>query len=108
MYKLFISLRYLRTRKIVLFAVAGVAVGVMTLIVVLSVMNGFDRELRSRIRGTLAHIIVLKGGMNGIGDYRQVIGQIKAFEHVAACAPYIEGPALIKIRGSKEFVYFKG
>ena len=46
--------------------------------------------------------------MNGIGDYRQVIGQIKAFEHVAACAPYIEGPALIKIRGSKEFVYFKG
>lgn len=108
MYKLFISLRYLRTRKIVLFAVAGVAVGVMTLIVVLSVMNGFDRELRSRIRGTLAHIIVLKGGMNGIGDYPQVIEKIKTFDHVAACAPYIEGPALIKIRGSKEFVYFKG
>lgn len=108
MYKLFISLRYLRTRKIVLFAVAGVAVGVMTLIVVLSVMNGFDRELRSRIRGTLAHIIVLKGGLYGIGDYRQVIEQIKTFDHVTACAPYIEGPALIKLRGSKEFVYFKG
>lgn len=73
MYNLFISLRYLRNRKISFFAVAGVAVGVMTLIVVLSVMNGFDQELRSRIRGTLAHIIILKGGMYGLEDYKQVI-----------------------------------
>ncbi|MCF6158146.1 MAG: FtsX-like permease family protein [wastewater metagenome] len=108
MYKLFISLRYLRSRKISFFAVAGVAVGVMTLIVVLSVMNGFDRELRSRIRGTLAHIIVTKGGMYGLDNYKQVIEKIKDFDHVAACAPYVEGPALIKIRGRKEFVYFKG
>ncbi len=108
MYNLFISLRYLRSRKISFFAVAGVAVGVMTLIVVLSVMNGFDQELRNRIRGTLAHIIILKGGMYGLEDYQQVIEKVKAFEHVTACAPYIEGPALIKLRGRKEFVYFKG
>lgn len=108
MYKLFISLRYLRNRKISFFAVAGVAVGVMTLIVVLSVMNGFDRELRNRIRGTLAHIIVSKGGMYGLENYKQVVEKIKAFDHVIACAPYIEGPALIKLRGRKEFVYFKG
>ncbi len=108
MYKLFISLRYLRTRKISFFAVAGVAVGVMTLIVVLSVMNGFDQELRCRIRGTLAHIIVLKGGMYGLEDYKRVMEEIKTFEHVAACSPYVEGPALIKLRGRKEFAYFKG
>ncbi len=53
MYKLLVSLRYLRRKKITFFAVAGVAVGVMTLIVVLSVMSGFDKELRSKIRGTL-------------------------------------------------------
>jgi len=108
MYNLFISLRYLRNRKISYFAVAGVAVGVMTLIVVLSVMNGFDQELRSRIRGTLAHIIILKGGMYGLEDYQKVIEKTKTFDHVTACAPYVEGPALIKLRGRKEFVYFKG
>ena len=108
MYILFVSLRYLRSRKISFFAIAGVAVGVMTLIVVMSVMNGFDHELRSRIRGTLAHIVILKGGIYGLEDYQQVIEKVNTFEHVAACAPYVEGPALIKLRGRKEFVYFKG
>ena len=108
MYILFVSLRYLRSRKISFFAIAGVAVGVMTLIVVMSVMNGFDHELRNRIRGTLAHIIILKGGMYGLEDYKQVIEKVNTFEHVTACAPYVEGPALIKLRGRKEFVYFKG
>src|SRR3972149_8494125 len=108
MYKLFITLRYLRSRKISLFAVAGVAVGVMTLIVVLSVMNGFDQELRSRIRGTLTHIIITKGGMYGLENYAQVMEKVKTTEHVSSCAPFVEGPALIKIRGRKEFVYFKG
>ncbi len=108
MYKLFISLRYLRRKKITFFAVAGVAVGVMTLIVVLSVMNGFDKELRSKIRGTLAHIVVLKRGIYGFDNYEEVINKIKSFEHVEACAPYIEGPALLNVRGAKEFAYFKG
>ncbi|MDQ1271670.1 MAG: lipoprotein-releasing system permease protein [Planctomycetota bacterium] len=108
MYNLFVSLRYLRSRKISFFAIAGVAVGVMTLIVVLSVMNGFDQELRSRIRGTLAHIIVLKGGIYGLEDHKHVIEKIKTFDHVVACSPYVEGPALIKLRNRKEFVYFKG
>ncbi|MFQ5963311.1 MAG: FtsX-like permease family protein [Candidatus Scalinduaceae bacterium] len=108
MYKLFISLRYLRRKKITFFAVAGVTVGVMTLIVVLSVMNGFGKELRTKIRGTLAHIIVLKRGIYGFENYKEVIDKIKSFEHVESCAPYIEGPALLNIRGAKEFAYFKG
>ncbi len=108
MYKLFISLRYLRRKKITFFAVAGVAVGVMTLIVVLSVMSGFDKELRSKIRGTLAHIIVMKRGIYGFENYEEIINRIKSFEHVQACAPYIEGPALLNVRGAKVFAYFKG
>lgn len=108
MYKLFISLRYLRRKKITFFAVAGVAVGVMTLIVVLSVMSGFDKELRTKIKGTLAHIIVAKRGVYGLDNYKEVIKKIESFEHVKACSPYIEGPALLNIRGAKEFTYFKG
>ncbi len=108
MYKLFICFRYLRRKKITFFAVAGVAVGVMTLIVVLSVMSGFDKELRLKIRGTLAHIIVQKRGIYGLNNYEEVIKLIESFEHVKACAPYIEGPALLNVRGAKEFTYFKG
>ena len=108
MYKLFVSLRYLRRKKITFFAIAGVAVGVMTLVVVLSVMNGFDKELRSKIRGTLAHLIVQKRGIYGLNNYKEVIKKIESFEHVKTCAPYIEGPALLNIRGAKEFTYFKG
>ena len=108
MYKLFISLRYLRRKRITFFAIAGVAVGVMTLIVVLSVMNGFDKELRAKIRGTLAHVIVMKRGVYGLNNYKEVIKMIESFEHVESCSPYIEGPALLNIRGAKEFTYFKG
>ncbi|MCP5002523.1 MAG: ABC transporter permease [Planctomycetes bacterium] len=108
MYKLFISFRYLRRKKIIFFAVAGVAVGVMTLIVVMSVMSGFDKELRSKIRGTLAHIIVSKSGLYGLNNYEKVLSRIQSLEHVDACAPYIEGPALINIKGTKQFVYFRG
>lgn len=108
MYKLFISLRYLRKKKVTFIAVAGVAIAVMTLIVVLSVMKGFDRELRSRIRGTLAHIIIFKNGMYGFDNYKEIMDMMKSFAHVEACAPYIEGPALMRKRGVKEFVYFKG
>ncbi len=71
-------------------------------------MSGFDKELRSKIRGTLAHIVVLKRGIYGFDNYENVINKIKSFEHVEACAPYIEGPALLNVRGAKEFTYFKG
>ncbi len=80
----------------------------MTLIVVMSVMSGFDKELRSKIRGTLAHIIVSKSGLYGLNNYEKVLSRIQSLEHVDACAPYIEGPALINIKGTKQFVYFRG
>lgn len=108
MYKILISLRYLRKKKVTFIAVAGIAIGVMTLIVVLSVMKGFDKELRMRIRGTLAHIVIFKNGMYGFENYKDIIERLKSFEHIKACAPYVEGPALMRKRGTKEFVYFKG
>ena len=108
MYKIFVSLRYLRKKKVTFIALAGIAIGVMTLVVVLSVMKGFDKELRMRIRGTLAHIIIYKNGMYGFDNYKEIMETLKSFDHVESCAPYIEGPALMRKRGTKEFVYFKG
>lgn len=108
MYETFISLRYLKKKKSCYIAIAAIAISVMTYIVVLSVMSGFDKELRMRIRGTLAHVIVLKGGIYGFNDYKEIMERIKTVKHVKACAPFVEGPALLRVRGTKEFAYFKG
>jgi lipoprotein-releasing system permease protein len=109
MYKFFIALRYLKKKKSSYIAIAAVVLSVMTYIVVLSVMSGFDRELRMRIRGTLAHVIILKmGGLYAFDNYKEVMETLKGFEHVKASAPFMEGPALARIRGSREFAYFRG
>ena len=56
MYKLFMAFRYLRAHRILYFSIAGVAFGLMTLVVVTSVMGGFSRDLRDRIRGMQINI----------------------------------------------------
>ncbi|MFN3486829.1 MAG: hypothetical protein ACK44W_15285, partial [Planctomycetota bacterium] len=58
MYKLFMAFRYLRAHRIVYFSIAGVALGIMTLVVVTSIMGGFSRDMRARIRGMLTDIVV--------------------------------------------------
>ncbi len=65
MYKLVLCLRYLRTRWIALASIVSVTLGVATLIVVNSVMHGFATEMRERVRGVLAHIMI--EGPPGIG-----------------------------------------
>ena len=72
--ELFIGLRYTRAKRrnhfisfISLVSMAGIAVGVMALIVVISVMNGFDNELRTRILGMVSHATIssVDGSMQG-------------------------------------------
>jgi lipoprotein-releasing system permease protein len=58
MYKLFMAFRYLRAHKIIYFSIAGVALGIMTLVVVTSIMGGFSRDMRSRIRGMQTDLVV--------------------------------------------------
>ncbi|MBN1492789.1 MAG: lipoprotein-releasing ABC transporter permease subunit [Candidatus Omnitrophica bacterium] len=101
--ELFIALRYLLRRKkagfislISLISVLGVAVGVMALIVVLSVMSGFDRELKSKIVGINPHVVINKSG--GIEDYEEVIHQIRAMglDKITTISPYVIGQAIIR------------
>ena len=58
MWKLFVALRYIRRRVTTYIAAAGVAIGVMVLVIVLSVMGGFQREFYQQLRGINSHIIV--------------------------------------------------
>lgn len=92
----FIGLRYLRAKRrnhfisfISLISMLGIALGVTTLITVISVMNGFEKELRSRILGAIAHATIQPVD-EALSDWRQVIDQVETHAEVLGAAPYIE------------------
>jgi lipoprotein-releasing system permease protein len=97
---LFVGLRYLRARKgsgfvsFVTFAsVIGVALGVATLIVVLSVMNGFEKELRERLLGLTAHASIQQDG--GLDAWPPLVEQLLEQSEITGAAPYIEQEAIL-------------
>ena len=103
-YELLVGLRYTRTRRgagrnrfvsfIAFVSMAGIALGVALLIVVLSVMNGFQDELRDRILSVASHIEIraLNGAMT---DWPAVAHAAKANPHVEAEAPFVSGQAML-------------
>jgi lipoprotein-releasing system permease protein len=100
-YPLFIGLRYLRAKRqeafvslITAIATLGVAVGVMTLNVVLSVMTGFEEDLRDRILGFNPHILVLSYS-GRIEEHGLVLERIRQVPGVVAAAPFIYGQAMV-------------
>ncbi|MBI3097904.1 MAG: ABC transporter permease [Planctomycetes bacterium] len=106
MYKLFLAFRYLQSRKIVFFAVMGLAVGVMTLIVVTSVMGGFADDLRDRIRGTSAHLNVSTYAGEFIPEPDRLIESIRRIPHVVAVSPKIEW--LVLLGDGKQYAWMVG
>lgn len=99
--ELFVGLRYTRARRrnhfisfISFSSMLGVTLGVAALIVVLSVMNGFERELRQRILGMAAHATI--SGYGGtLADWPALADKANAFEGVVATAPYVQGEAML-------------
>ncbi|MEE9182415.1 MAG: lipoprotein-releasing ABC transporter permease subunit [candidate division NC10 bacterium] len=94
-YEILIGLRYLKSKRreamislITLISSGGVALGVMALIVVLSVMSGFEKDLRDKILGTNAHVVLLRFGEGGITDVDQLLPRITPLPHVTAAAPF--------------------
>lgn len=101
-YELFIAKRYLTARKrskfisiITLISVGGVLVGVAALVIVLSVMNGFETEVRSRIIGTTSHITVFSIEEGGMSDHQEVISQVEKLKDVLAASPFVFAKAAI-------------
>ncbi|GAB4342497.1 MAG: lipoprotein-releasing ABC transporter permease subunit [Candidatus Abyssubacteria bacterium] len=100
-FELFVGLRYLRGKRrnafislITFFSVFGVMIGVMTLIVVLGVMNGFDRRLLKTVLGTTSHVVVSRSG--GVTDYQEIIKEVKALPDVIDAAPFFAGQVLLR------------
>ncbi len=100
-YELFIGLRYTRAKRrnhfisfISLISMLGIALGVAALIVVLSVMNGFQEELRARILGVASHAQV-SGVNNTLADWRAVAAVVGRNPEVKAMAPYVMGQGML-------------
>jgi len=100
-FELFIASRYFLTRRkapfitfITAISVAGIAIGVAALIIVLAVMSGFDAQLQNKIIGVNAHVVVEKPG--GIHDYQGLIKKIERFDGVLAASPILAGQAIFK------------
>lgn len=98
---LFIGLRYTRAKRrtqfisfITLTSILGIALGVTALITVLSVMNGFEAELRERILGMTAHTTISDYDGN-LGDWRILESEIKGAPHVEGAAPFVQGQVMI-------------
>jgi len=96
LYWLALCLRYLRSRRILFFSIAGVGLSVFAVITVLAVMNGFGQHLRSRIRGALSDLVVEGAGVKGFSDYEDIISGIEKIPGVAAVSPHLEGPAIFQ------------
>jgi len=100
-YEWLIGTRYLRSTHrrgfvsfVALMSVCGLMLGVATLIVVLSVMNGFERELRSRILAVTSHATI--AGLNGtLPDWQTVQDAVRRQPGVKAAVPYIESQAML-------------
>jgi lipoprotein-releasing system permease protein len=97
----YIGLRYTRAKRrtqfisfITLTSVLGIALGVTALITVLSVMNGFEAELRERILGMTSHATVT-GKFGQLDDWRELDQKLKGYPHVEGAAPFISGQVMI-------------
>ena len=115
-YELAVGLRYTRARRgsgrntfisfIAFTSMAGIALGVMALIVVLSVMNGFQEELRNRILSVASHIEIQ--GLPTIADDAAVARAALANPHVKAAAPYVLGQAMLSVGGANRGTLIRG
>lgn len=94
-FEVFVAKRYLLTRKktgfisiISLISIVGIAVGVAALIIVLSLMNGFSKELRTRLLGMDGHIWVSRPLEQGMADYDEVLDKLSNIKGVKGASPF--------------------
>jgi len=102
-YEFFIAKRYLKTRGktgfinlITYISILGVTIGVAALIIVLSVMNGFESEVRSRIIGFDTHIRLRTYHDEGVDNYAEVVKMIRDIPYIVGLSPYILDKGMIR------------
>lgn len=113
-YELFIGLRYLKAKRkstfisiITFISTAGVALGVMALIIVLAVMTGFEEDLKEKILGTNAHVVVLKSS-GAMEDYTTVMARLNGMKGVEAVTPFVYSQVMLSTGSNVSGVVLRG
>lgn len=113
-FEYFIGSRYLRAKQkqafvslITILSIAGVMVGVMALIVVIAVMNGFDNDLKARILGGQSHIVLMHHG-SAFDQYRQVMEEVKKTKGIEAATPYIITQGMLRSKAAAVGAVIRG
>jgi lipoprotein-releasing system permease protein len=113
-YELFISLRYLKAKRkqvfislITILSMAGVSLGVMALVIVLSVMSGFVEDLKTKILGTNAHLVILQHG-SPMQDYKEIARKVQRVEGVIATTPFIFSQAMLTSEKNVQGIILRG
>src|SRR5580692_6875726 len=106
-FELFIAARYLRAKRrqavigiITWISIAGVAVGVASLILALAITNGTRRDLQDRLLSSTAHVDLMRTMSDGMRDWRPLLARLEKMPHVVAAAPGLYEPVLIS-RGAR-------
>ena len=109
------AVRYLKAKRkegfisvITGFAFTGIALGVATLIIVMSVMNGFREELLGRILGINGHISIIAPHGYPFNNYKDAVKDISEFSHIKLVVPMIENQLLITSGKSAEGAMVRG
>jgi lipoprotein-releasing system permease protein len=113
-YEFFIGLRYTRAKRRTHFisfisavSMLGIALGIAALITVMSVMNGFEKEIRARILGAAAHVQVL-GPERGIENWEGLSARVREHPGVLASAPFVQAQGLLSTGSAVRGVYVRG
>ncbi len=119
LYELFIGFRYLKSKKKQGFisfntflSIFIVFLGVFILIVVISVLNGFQSQIKDKILDVDSHITVLRNNYeihgHGISDYHTLVKKIKSLKGVKSAHPFIQGSGLFRLRTNINYVMIRG
>ncbi len=103
-FSFFLALRYLKPKRtfvslITVISILGVTLGIMVLILVISVMTGFERELQRKVLGFDAHLVA--GGAEVLENWPSLQEQIGRHPMVRGVAPFVQGPVLVEHRGRR-------
>jgi len=113
-YELFIGLRYTRAKRrnhfisfISLISIIGVGLGVTALIVVLSVMNGFQKEVRERTLGISPHLQVTNSAQH-IEGWQPLLQSVSRYPHVIGAAPFVNGQGMLSLGDRSQGMMVRG
>lgn len=115
-YKYFIAKRYLFSKKdskfvsfITYVSIAGVALGVAALIITVSIMNGFEKEIREKVAGLVSHIQINSFRPEGLYDYDYAMRRLKdEIPEITSLSPFVQKEAVLRTPDNVEGILLKG